>query len=485
MLRRPFFLHLIVELPASIAFFLNPSMTLSQSQPHAHVVIRQYALLLMSSNIIAYNFIFRSPDETSASVAAALAVYHAVTPLARRSVTTDAASSHAEKEQVPAEDDKPFEVRLSDESFETYQLDPPPYTLNTTKKELKKMYYDMVSIRRMEMAADRLYKEKKIRGFCHLSTGQEAVAAGIENAITKEDHVITAYRCHGFALMRGGTVKSIIGELLGRREGIAYGKGGSMHMFSKGFYGGNGIVGAQVPVGAGIAFANQYNGKPNTTICLYGDGASNQGQVFEAFNMAKLWNLPILFGCENNKYGMGTAANRAAALTEYYKRGQYIPGLKVNGMDILAVKAAVEYGKQYNVAGHGPLVLEYVTYRYGGHSMSDPGTTYRTREEIQRMRSTNDAIAGLKQKLLDWAVTTEEKLKGLDKQARAYVDAEVKEAEGMPEPDPTWKNLYEDIYVRGSEPEFLRGRIPEENFYYSEADMGTEGKRFEQERKLA
>ncbi|KAI4280105.1 MAG: hypothetical protein L6R35_005975 [Caloplaca aegaea] len=459
MLRRPFLLHMIVELPASIAFFLNPSMTLSQSQPHAHAVIRQYALLLMSSNIIAYNFIFRSPDETSASVAAALAVYH--------------------------EDDKPFEVRLSDESFETYQLDPPPYTLNTTKKELKKMYYDMVSIRRMEMAADRLYKEKKIRGFCHLSTGQEAVAAGIENAITKEDHVITAYRCHGFALMRGGAVKSIIGELLGRREGIAYGKGGSMHMFSKGFYGGNGIVGAQVPVGAGIAFANQYNGKPNTTICLYGDGASNQGQVFEAFNMAKLWNLPILFGCENNKYGMGTAANRAAALTEYYKRGQYIPGLKVNGMDILAVKAAVEYGKQYNVAGHGPLVLEYVTYRYGGHSMSDPGTTYRTREEIQRMRSTNDPIAGLKQKLLDWEVTTEEELKGLDKQAKAYVDAEVKEAEGMPEPEPTWKNLYEDIYVRGSEPEFLRGRIPEENFYYSEVDMGSEGKRFEQERKLA
>ena len=151
----------------------------------------------------------------------------------------------------------------------------------------------------MEMSADRLYKEKKIRGFCHLSTGQEAVATGIEHAITKEDHVITAYRCHGFAFLRGGTVKSIIGELLGRREGIAYGKGGSMHMFAKGFYGGNGIVGAQVPVGAGIAFADQYNNKKNTTICLYGDGASNQGQVFEAFNMAKLWNLPVLFGCES------------------------------------------------------------------------------------------------------------------------------------------------------------------------------------------
>ena len=311
----------------------------------------------------------------------------------------------------------------------------------------------------MEMGADRLYKEKKIRGFCHLSTGQEAVAAGIEHAITKEDHVITAYRCHGFALMRGGTVRSIIGELLGRREGIAYGKGGSMHMFAKGFYGGNGIVGAQVPVGAGIAFANQYTGKDNTTVCLYGDGASNQGQVFEAFNMAKLWNLPILFGCESeqhhlyiqitsiadnpsdNKYGMGTAANRAAALTDYYKRGQYIPGLKVNGMDVLAVKAAVQYGKEYTRAGHGPLVFEYVTYRYGGHSMSDPGTTYRTREEIQRMRSTNDPIAGLKQKLLDWGVTSEEELKGIDKEARAFVDAEVAEAEKMAEPESSQKNL--------------------------------------------
>lgn len=168
----------------------------------------------------------------------------------------------------------------------------------------------------------------------------------------------------------------------------------------------------------------------------------------------------------DNKYGMGTAANRAAALTEYYKRGQYIPGLKVNGMDVLAVKAAVQYGKQYTVDGHGPLVLEYVTYRYGGHSMSDPGTTYRTREEIQRMRSTNDPIAGLKQKLLDWEVTTEEELKGIDKEARAHVDAEVAEAEKMAEPEATPKILYEDIYVRGSEPEFMRGRIPEENYYY-------------------
>jgi pyruvate dehydrogenase E1 component alpha subunit len=158
---------------------------------------------------------------------------------------------------------------------------------------------DDAFFRRMEMAADRLYKEKKIRGFCHLSTGQEAIAVGIEHSLTPEDDLITAYRCHGFAMMRGGTVKSIIGELLGRRDGIAHGKGGSMHMFTKGFYGGNGIVGAQVPVGAGLAFAHKYNGSKNTTVALYGDGASNQGQVFEAFNMAKLWSLPILFGCES------------------------------------------------------------------------------------------------------------------------------------------------------------------------------------------
>ncbi|EAU35539.1 pyruvate dehydrogenase E1 component alpha subunit, mitochondrial precursor [Aspergillus terreus NIH2624] len=388
----------------------------------------------------------------------------AFAPITRRSVTTDAASSHAEN--IPQEEDKPFTVQLSDESFETYEIDPPPYTLEVTKKELKQMYYDMVSMRRMEMAADRLYKEKKIRGFCHLSTGQEAVATGIEHAISRDDKVITAYRCHGFALMRGGTVRSIIGELLGRREGIAYGKGGSMHMFAPNFYGGNGIVGAQVPVGAGLAFAQQYNEEKTTSIVLYGDGASNQGQVFEAFNMAKLWKLPVLFGCENNKYGMGTSAARSSALTEYYKRGQYIPGIKVNGMDVLATKAAVKYGKDYAVAGNGPLVFEYVTYRYGGHSMSDPGTTYRSREEIQRMRSTNDPIAGLKQKILDWSVMSEDELKALDKAARAHVDEEVAIAENMAVPDNNSRILFEDIYVRGSEPRWMRGRTVDETFYY-------------------
>jgi len=190
-----------------------------------------------------------------------------------------------------------------------------------------------------------------------------------------------------------------------------------------------------------------------------------QVHAWMSMSMAANAQLP------DNKYGMGTSAARSSAITEYYKRGQYIPGLKINGMDVLAVKAAVAYGKEYCRQGKGPLVYEYVTYRYGGHSMSDPGTTYRTREEIQRMRSTNDPIAGLKQKILEWEVASEEELKSIDKKAREHVDVEVKAAEAMPAPDATPEVLFEDIYVRGSEPQFLRGRVPEENFYYPQREL--------------
>ncbi|KAF7116483.1 hypothetical protein CNMCM5793_004771 [Aspergillus hiratsukae] len=320
----------------------------------------------------------------------------------------------ANVQNVPTEDDEPFDVPISEDSFETYHFDHPPYTVGTTKRQLKNMYQDMFTIRRMELAADSLYKEKKIRGFCHLSTGQEAVAVGIENAISKEDKLITAYRSHGFTFMRGGSIKSIIGELLGRQDGISHGKGGSMHMFREGFFGGNGIVGAHVPVGAGIAFAQQYNDSENVTINVYGDGAANQGQVHEAFNMAKLWNLPVLFGCENNKYGMGTSAERASAMTDYYKRGLYIPGLRVNGMDVLAVMAAVKHGREFIRAGNGPLVHEYVTYRYAGHSMSDPGVAYRTREELKAERE-SDPVPSFRGKLIDWGVITEDEAKTIDK----------------------------------------------------------------------
>jgi len=236
-----------------------------------------------------------------------------------------------------------------------------------------------------------------------------------------------------------------------------------MHMFVKGFFGRNGIVGAQVPVGAGVAFAMKYMKKPACCFALYGDGAANQGQVFEAFNMASLWKLRVVFGCENNKYGMGTAASRSSALTEYHQRGQYIPGIKVNGMDVLAVAQARKLlgSMRERTSRHGIRYLLICS-----HSMSDPGTTYRTREEIQNMRSSNDAIQGMKSKLLEWGAVSENKLKEIDKNARKKVDDEVAEAEKSPEPEGTPKNLFEDIYVHGSEPASMRGPILAENYSY-------------------
>lgn len=361
-------------------------------------------------------------------------------------------------------------IDLPPTSFEGYNLEVPELTFETEKDTLLQMYKDMVIVRRMEMAADALYKAKKIRGFCHLSVGQEAVSVGIEHAITPKDTVITSYRCHGFAYMRGASVKSVLGELMGKRSGVSYGKGGSMHMFAPNFYGGNGIVGAQVPLGAGLAFAHQYRNEKNATFTLYGDGASNQGQVFESYNMAKLWNLPCIFACENNKYGMGTAASRSSAMTEYYKRGQYIPGLKINGMDILACYQASKFAKDWCAEGNGPLVIEYETYRYGGHSMSDPGTTYRTREEVQHMRSRNDPIAGLKATLLEKEIATEEEIKAYDKEARKYVDEQVAEAENDAPPEAKMEILFEDVYVRGSEIPELRGRISDDTWSFEKND---------------
>ncbi|ODQ56753.1 hypothetical protein WICANDRAFT_65635 [Wickerhamomyces anomalus NRRL Y-366-8] len=361
-------------------------------------------------------------------------------------------------------------IELPASSFEGYELEVPELSFQTSKQTLLQMYKDMIIIRRMEMASDALYKAKKIRGFCHLSVGQEAIAVGIENAITKKDTVITSYRCHGFTYVRGSPVKDVLGELMGRRCGVSYGKGGSMHMYTTGFYGGNGIVGAQVPLGAGLAFAHKYRNEDNATFTLYGDGAANQGQVFESYNMAKLWNLPCIFACENNKYGMGTSAARSSALTDYYKRGQYIPGLKVNGMDVLASYQASKFAKDWCISGNGPLVLEYETYRYGGHSMSDPGTTYRTREEIQHMRSRNDPIAGLKLHLLELGVATEEEIKSYDKAARAYVDEQVELADASPAPEAKMSILFEDVYVPGSEVPELRGRISDDTWSFEKND---------------
>ncbi|ORX36118.1 pyruvate dehydrogenase e1 component alpha subunit mitochondrial precursor [Kockovaella imperatae] len=381
-----------------------------------------------------------------------------------RYLQTDADKSEPIGE-LPKSKSEKFKVRLDSESFHSYRCDVPAAESETSKEEMMEMYKNMTTMRRMEQAADALYKQKLIRGFCHLAIGQEAVSVGMEAAITPDDRVITAYRCHTFAVMRGGTIKGVLAELMGRVDGMSYGKGGSMHIFTPSFFGGNGIVGAQVPVGAGVALAQKYLKNKTVTFALYGDGASNQGQVFEAYNMAKLWNLPCVFVCENNKYGMGTSAERSSQNTAFFTRGDQIPGLQVNGMDILAVKRACEWAKEWTTSGKGPLVLELVTYRYGGHSMSDPGTTYRTREEIQEVRSSRDPIAGLKRYIMDWGVESEAKLKAIDKAAKEEVDKAVEEAKQSPYPD--LKEFWTDIYYKGTEPPFMRGREKEEVHHYS------------------
>ncbi|XP_020043867.1 pyruvate dehydrogenase E1 component subunit alpha, testis-specific form, mitochondrial isoform X1 [Castor canadensis] len=310
----------------------------------------------------------------------------------------------------------------------------PPTTAVLTREEGLRYYRAMQVVRRMELKADQLYKQKYIRGFCHLCDGQEACCVGLEAAINPSDHVITSYRAHGICYIRGLSVKSILAELTGRRGGCAKGKGGSMHMYAKNFYGGNGIVGAQVPLGAGIALACKYMGKNEICLTLYGDGAANQGQIAEAYNMAALWKLPCVFICENNRYAMGTAIERAAASTDYYKRGNFIPGIRVNGMDVLCVREATKFAVEHCRSGKGPIVMELETYRYHGHSMSDPGISYRTREEIRIMRSKSDPIMLLQEKMISYKLTSVEELKEIDAEVRKEVEDAAQFAITDPEP---------------------------------------------------
>jgi len=315
-------------------------------------------------------------------------------------------------------------------SYKLHHLDEGPATSCTlTRDEGLRIYHEMVTIRRMETAAANLYKEKSIRGFCHLCSGQEAVYSGMKAAIRPTDAIITSYRAHGFTYVMGVPVIGVLAELTGRKSGCVRGKGGSMHMYARNFYGGNGIVGAQVPLGAGISFAQKYNEDGGVTFSLYGDGAANQGQVAEAFNLAKLWDLPSVFICENNHYGMGTSEDRHAASTEFYKRGDYIPGLLVDGMDILAVREAIRFAIDYcSVQKKGPLVYEISTYRYHGHSMSDPGTSYRTRDEVQEMRQKRDPITSFRERLVNADLATMAELKGIEVDVKKQVDDDVKKA---------------------------------------------------------
>lgn len=313
--------------------------------------------------------------------------------------------------------------------------------------ETLSLYKDMLLIRRFEEKAGQLYGMGLIGGFCHLYIGQEAVVVGLEAAARKGDQRITSYRDHGHMLACGMEPNGVMAELTGRIDGYSKGKGGSMHMFSreKDFYGGHGIVAAQVPIGAGLAFSNMYKQNNNISFTYFGDGAANQGQVYETFNMASLWKLPIIFIIENNQYAMGTSISRSSSTPDLYTRGAAfgIPGELVNGMDVLAVKEAGLKAAKHCRAGKGPYILEMKTYRYRGHSMSDPAR-YRTRQEVNKVKDEQDPIDLIKQMLLKKKYSTEEKLKELDQEIKQLITQAADFAQQSPEPDEN--ELWTDIY---------------------------------------
>jgi len=320
-----------------------------------------------------------------------------------------------------------------------------------TKEELLGYYREMLLIRRFEERAGQLYGMGLIGGFCHLYIGQEAIAVGVEAAKKPGDEIITGYRDHGHMLTCGMDPKEVMAELTGRIGGSSKGKGGSMHMFSTeaNFYGGHGIVGAQVPLGTGLALANSYRGDGKVSFAFFGDGAANQGQVYESFNMAELWKLPVVYVIENNQYAMGTAIQRSSSETRLHKRGVSfnIPGEEVDGMDVLAVKAATERAAEHARSGKGPYILEMKTYRYRGHSMSDPAK-YRTREEVDEVRKTRDPIDHVEELLEKNGWADEATLKAIDAEVKKIVADAAEFARTSPEPDPS--ELYTDVYTDAS-----------------------------------
>ncbi len=341
----------------------------------------------------------------------------------------------------PAEDSE-FALHSLQDAFEQDSR------FKASKEQLLDFYKQMLLIRRFEERAGQLYGLGLIGGFCHLYIGQEAVAIGLQSALDGDkDSVITGYRDHGHMLAYGIDPKVIMAELTGREAGISKGKGGSMHMFSTEhkFYGGHGIVGAQVSLGGGLALAHQYNDDGGFCLAYFGDGAANQGQVYETMNMAALWKLPIVFVVENNQYAMGTAVGRSSAETEFHRRGTAfrIPGMDVNGMDVLEVRQAAEIAFKHVREGKGPVLMECNTYRYRGHSMSDPAK-YRTREEVQDIREHKDPIEAIKKVLLENG-STEDELKAIDKDIRKTVTEAADFAESSPEPEPG--ELYTDVLV--------------------------------------
>jgi pyruvate dehydrogenase E1 component alpha subunit len=323
-------------------------------------------------------------------------------------------------------------------------------TSDISAAQLLKAYEEMLLIRRFEEKSGQLYGMGMIAGFCHLYIGQEAVAVGVQHTLVKGDAVITSYRDHGIMLATGSDPKSVMAELLGKAGGCSQGKGGSMHMFDleKGFFGGHGIVGAQVPIGTGIAFAHKYNNSKSVAVTYFGDGACNQGQVYEAFNMAKLWNLPVLYIIENNEYGMGTSVERSCSTTDLYKRGASfeIPGEQVNGMSYIDVYKATAKAIEKIRAGFGPYIIEVKTYRYRGHSMSDPGK-YRSKEEVEEVKTQHDAIDFVKNLGLNVAKISEAEFETIEKRVKDIMKDVIEFAQSSPEPDEA--ELYTDILVEG------------------------------------
>ena len=323
-----------------------------------------------------------------------------------------------------------------------------PEKSNVSKDELLKYYREMLLIRRFEEKAGQLYGMGLIGGFCHLYIGQEAVVVGLEACTKPGDKRLTSYRDHGHMLACGMSANGVMAELTGREGGYSKGKGGSMHMFSKEkhFYGGHGIVGAQVPLGAGLAMSDWYKGNDNVTFTYFGDGAANQGQVYETYNMAELWKLPVIFVIENNGYAMGTSIKRSTKSVTFFGRGAAygIEGEQVDGMDVLAVKAAGEKAVAHCRAGKGPYILEMMTYRYRGHSMSDPAK-YRTREEVEKIKQEKDCIEHVRDLLTQGGLASEDELKAIDKEIKEIVNASAEFAKESPEP--ALSELWTDIYA--------------------------------------
>jgi pyruvate dehydrogenase E1 component alpha subunit len=317
-----------------------------------------------------------------------------------------------------------------------------------SKEQMLNFYRTMLTIRRFEEKSGQLYGMGLIGGFCHLYIGQEAVVTGIQAALKQGDQVITTYRDHGHMVAAGTDPKVILAELLGRETGCSRGKGGSMHMFDleRHFYGGHGIVGANVPLGTGLAFANKYRGNDNISVCYFGDGAANQGQVYESFNMAALWKLPVIYVIENNEYAMGTSTCRGAASGDFYKRGEPwgIKGERVDGMDVLTVYEAAKKAVEYVRAGNGPFLFEMKTYRYRGHSMSDPAK-YRSKEEVEKYKEEKDSIENLKKKIVANGFAKEEDFEKMEKEIKEMINEAVEFAKNSPEPEAN--ELFTDIFA--------------------------------------